>query len=181
MERYWETSNIPQIIVTDTILQGVYGLAVETKEQANPGVILISYTWEDDATKLVADEDSKLAQLCLARLDQVLGRCNNIKTNMSQYVDTEAPKVHHWERLPSYRGCARLYRQGSWDLASHLYFAGEAYSVEGGWVEPALRSALDAVMHIVKNTRGRFGSKEFRFTRDYPKYMNPSHQKRLSR
>jgi len=73
-ERYWETTKIPQIIVTDIILQGVYGLAVEAKDNANPGVILISYTWEDDATKLVADEDAKLASLCLTRLDSLLGR-----------------------------------------------------------------------------------------------------------
>lgn len=150
-------------------------------------MILISYTWEDDATKLVADEDAKLASLCLSRLDSVLARCKNIKTNLSQYVDVGSPRVHHWERAPSYRGCARLYRQGSWDLdyalltynqkysaASHLYFAGEAYSVEGGWVEPALRSALDAVIHIVRNTRGHFCNKDFKFARDYPKFMPQS-------
>jgi len=183
-ERYWEKSKIPQIIVTDTILQGAYGIAVKQADMTYPGIVLISYTWEDDATKLVADKDDKLAQLCLDRLDSLLMRCKNVKQIISPYVHVEAPKVFHWERSPSYRGCARLYRQGSWDLdyalltynqeysaASGLYLAGEAYSVEGGWVEPALRSALNAVVHLVRNTRGRFCNNDFSFKRDYPKFI----------
>jgi tryptophan 2-monooxygenase len=149
-------------------------------------VVLVSYTWEDDATKLVADADDKLAERCLEHLDSLLMRCQNVGEKISQYVNLQAPKVVHWERSPSYRGCARLYRQGSWDLdyalltynqdysaTSHLYLAGEAYSVEGGWVEPALRSALDAVIHLVKNTGGHFSNNEFTFERDYPKYPAP--------
>ena len=180
-EQYWKKSKIPQVIVTDTVLQGVYGMAISGTVGVYPGVVLVSYTWEDDATKLVADNDEALARSCLMHLDSLLVRCKNIGEKISPYVQIDAPTVWHWERSPSYRGCARLYRQGSWDLdyalltynqeysaESGLYLAGEAYSVEGGWVEPALRSALDSVIHLVKNTGGRYCN-AFDFERDYPK------------
>jgi tryptophan 2-monooxygenase len=179
-DRYWEKDpRIPQVIVTDTFLQGAYGIPNADHKPGGPGyagVLLASYTWEDDATRLLADDDAQLAQRCLDELDRILTRCRVGK--VSPFV-IDTPRVHHWERSPSYRGCARLYRPGSWDLdyalltynqqhsrESHLYLAGEAYSVEGGWVEPALRSALDAVIHLVRNTGGRFPS-----TFKYPEYV----------
>ena len=186
--RYWEVGKaeqkepeIPQVIITDSFVQSVYGMALD-EDGDYPGVVLASYTWEDDATKLVADNDDELATRCLEHLDHLLERCG-IKDRISRYVDRQnKPRVHHWVRSQWHRGCARLYRPGNWDLdsalltfnrdysaASHLYFAGEAYSVEGGWVEPALRSALDAVIHIVKNTGGKFRD-GFDYNRDYPKY-----------
>lgn len=184
-KRYWGNgSNIPQVISTDTFVQGVYGIAVEGEAERYPGVLLASYTWEDDATKLIADNDEELARRCLSHLDDLLERCQ-ILDRFSNYVDERAkPRVVHWARSPWHRGCARLYRPGNWELdnallaynrdcsaSSHLYLAGEAYSVEGGWVEPALRSALDAVIHIVKNSGGTF-SKTFDFSSHYPQYKN---------
>jgi tryptophan 2-monooxygenase len=177
--------------VTDTFLQGAYGIAVSRKgrqsDKGYRGVLLASYTWEDDATKLLGDSDDELANRCLAELDEILfTRCRNIQEKISPYV-VKTPKVWHWERTPSYRGCARLYRQGSWDsdyalltynreysAASHLYLAGEAYSVEGGWVEPALRSALDAVIHLINHrcpthTKGEFCNR-FKFNM-YPHHI----------
>jgi len=189
-QRYWEQANpkpglnpIPQVINTDTFLQDVYGIAVTTESHKDPGVLLVSYTWEDDASKLEANkDDAALAKKCLAELDRILMQCANIQMPISTYVDTSKPVVIHWERQPTYRGCAKLYRERSWNLdyslltynqkysaASRLYFAGEAYSVEGGWTEPALRLGLDAVIHIVNNTGGSFLN-YFNFAVDYPQY-----------
>lgn len=195
-QRYWEAPNpngplfdpIPQVINTDTFLQNVYGMAVTAGGRADPGVLLVSYTWEDDANKFAAvADDATLARQCLQKLDEVLLSCANIQTTMSQYVDTSTPVVIHWERQPSYRGCAKLYRERSWNLdysllrynqtvsaQSGLYFAGEGYSVEGGWTEPALRLALDAVIHLMQNAGATFLN-GFSFS-DYPQYSgwNPS-------
>jgi tryptophan 2-monooxygenase len=186
-KRYWgEGKKIPQLISTDTYLQGIYGYAV----QNDPGVLLLSYTWEDDANKLLAAipgsatpkaADRALARKCLAELDQLLLGCDNIQTPMSPYVDTRKPVVIQWSKQPTYRGCAKLYRETSWNTDysllrynqensadSNLYFAGEGFSVEGGWLEPALRSALDAVTHLIQNTGGVFLN-DFKYT-DYPQY-----------
>jgi len=190
-ERYWDISGcpIPQLISTDTYLQGVYGYAVKD----DPGVLLVSYTWEDDANKFISESDNpeELAKKCLDELDKILIECQNIQTPISPYVDTSRPAVIHWAKIPNYRGCAKLYREMTWneDYAllrynqnysanSGLYFAGEAFSLEGGWTEPALRTALDAVIHAIANTDGTFLD-GFQYS-DYPKYdnWNPFHGKR---
>jgi tryptophan 2-monooxygenase len=175
-ERYWEKSKIPQVIATDTYLQDVYGYAAGK----DPGVLLLSYTWEDDANKLDSEtDDDELAQRALGTLDEItmVGSGERIST----YVDKSSPTVFRWSREPTYHGCAKLYRQRSWamdyallannqDLGkkSGLYFAGEGYSVEGGWTEPALRLALDAVIHILNDHGARFLN-GFSFS-DYPRY-----------
>ena len=33
---------------------------------------------------------------------------------------------------------------------SALYFAGDGYSLESGWLEPAMRGAINSVCHIIK-------------------------------
>lgn len=194
-ERYWgEGKKIPQLISTDTFLQGIYGYAVKDE----PGVLLLSYTWEDDANKLLAlnhetatlkASNRALAQKCLKELDNLLLSCVNIQTRISPYVDNREPTVIQWSKKPSYRGCAKLYRETSWNTdylllrynqemsaRSNLYFAGEAFSVEGGWLEPALRSALDAVIHLIENTNGEFLN-DFQYA-NYPRYdsWSPSFQ-----
>lgn len=170
--RFWEESEIPQVIVTDTFLRDVYGYAVERNPDGSPsddpGVLLCSYTWEDDSNKLASEseypDDKTLAARALARLDAVLQRSGLPK--MSGFVDPmAAPLVWQWERQPLYRSCAKLYRAGSFDWnyaqltwnqnhsrSKKLYFAGEFASLEGGWIEPAMTRAVDTVLHIVKNT-----------------------------
>jgi tryptophan 2-monooxygenase len=96
-------------------------------------------------------------------------------------VISSGAQVLQWSMQPTYRGCAKLYRQRNWtacyDLLaynqtysanSNLYFAGESYSVEGGWTEPALRTAMDAVIHLINNSHGTFLN-GFTFN-DYPQY-----------
>lgn len=182
-ERYWlpaDNPQIPQVITTDTFIQDVYGYSAN---DSDPGVVLVSYTWEDDASKLEAyGSDEELAARCLEELDLILRWTN--QPPMSPFVDETQPVVIHWERQPTYHACAKLYRQRSWDAdyalltynqnwsaKSGLYFAGEGYSLEGGWTEPAFRLAVDALIHVVKNTGGSFRD-DFDFDADYPTYSN---------
>jgi tryptophan 2-monooxygenase len=193
-ERYWGAGKpIPQLISTDTRLQGVYGYALDTATIHDPGVLLVSYTWEDDANKLLADvDDESLARELLGGLDDTLTGCDNVKARISPYVDQSRPVVIQWARTPWYRGCAKLYRARSWDedyallrynqdysSESGLTFAGEGYSVEGGWMEPALRGGLDAVLHVIHNTGGTLLN-GFDF-RTYPRYSqwSPSNSCRI--
>jgi tryptophan 2-monooxygenase len=186
--RFWEERNsegdpfIPQTLVTDTFVQGVYGYGVTTKAFSDPGVLLASYTWEDDANKLLAStSDEALARRCLTKLDDILMQSRN--RPISPYVNRDQPSVIHWAKMPTYRGCAKLTRSRSWEhdytllrynqhhsAKSHVYCAGEAYSVEGGWTEPAMRMAIDAVIHIAKNTGAKFVS-GFHYDK-YPRYSS---------
>jgi tryptophan 2-monooxygenase len=186
-QRYWEASGskIPQLLSTDTVLQGVYAYALQTAAISDPGVILVSYTWEDDANKFLAQGTSpQLGTSLLSLLDDILVSCPNIGQKISPYVDTSVPPtIIQWSLMPSYLACAKLYHERSWDLdyallryneqysaVSGLYFAGEGFSVEGGWTEPALRGGLDAVIHVINNTGGGFTG-EFTFA-SYPLYTS---------
>ncbi len=186
-QKYWENgvSKIPQIITTDTYLQDIYAYAATDSDQ---GVLLLSYTWEDDANKLLAlsknpDEKAFLAQQCLGFLDDILLSCENIQERISRYVDTSQPVVFQWALQPTYRGCAKLYRETSYNenfalltynqnfaKQSGVYFAGEAYSLEGGWTEPAIRLGIDAVLNLMNDTGATFNNG---FSMDlYPKYSH---------
>lgn len=178
---YWEdnTSQIPQLIVTDTFVQDAYGVHWQNDQGA---VLLASYTWEDDALKLIAYNDAQIARLVLGELDHICQTTIGSNDTISQYVTSlNDAVVFQWTEQPTYRGCAKLYRQRGWSQCyallaynqehsaqSRLYVAGETFSVEGGWTEPALRSALDAVIRIIQNSGGTFVP-GFTFN-DYPSF-----------
>ncbi|MGQ3027338.1 MAG: FAD-dependent oxidoreductase, partial [Ferrovibrionaceae bacterium] len=142
-----------------------------------------SYTWEDDALKLLAMNDQAVIQAVTAKLNDIT--TSTLNNSFAQYVDTSRQgQVFQWTMQPTYHGCAKLYRQRNWEqcyalmtynqtyaASSHLYFAGESYGTEGGWTEPALRMALDAVMNLVNNSGGSFTNAGFSFANDYPGFM----------
>lgn len=173
---YWKESSIPQILVTDTLVQDAYGM--KWSEEGN-GVLLASYTWEDDASKLLALDEASVKKLVLDTLDQVTG--STVGEKISDYVVREGGVVFQWSLQPTYSGCAKLYRQRNWEMnydllaynqehgaSSRMYFAGESYSVEGGWTEPAQRLALDAVIRLIHDSGGSFHN-GFGFS-DYPRF-----------
>jgi tryptophan 2-monooxygenase len=175
---YWVApSSIPQVIVTDTFVQDAYG--VNWSSNTNDAAILASYTWEDDASKLLPTNNNDLAAMVLGELDRITN--DTLGQPISPFVISSGAQVLQWSMQPTYRGCAKLYRQRNWtacyDLlaynqtysaTSNLYFAGESYGVEGGWTEPALRTAMDAVIHLINNSHGTFLN-GFTFN-DYPLY-----------
>lgn len=176
-EPYWLTDkSIPQILVTDTVVQDAYGIQWDDND---PGALLASYTWEDDALKLLSyKKDDDLAKLILGKLDEITVATTTHP--ISQFVDSSKSEVIHWLDEPFFHGCAKLYRPRKWHqnyalLAynqqhspySRMYFAGENYSVEGGWSEPALRTAIDAVIHLLQNSGGTFTSLNYA---NYPVY-----------
>jgi tryptophan 2-monooxygenase len=180
-ERYWERpdNKIPQVLVTDTVIQDAYALAWEGGD--DKGVILASYTWEDDSLKLLPFDQKQLVEIVTAKLSAITKE--TVGQDITEYFVKDRPVMIQWIRQPSYDGCAKLYRQrdesaNSIDLAynqdygasSRLYFAGENYGVEGGWTEPALRSAIDGVMQLLRHVGATFTVEGFDFERDYPRW-----------
>ena len=175
-----KNKNIPQIIVTDSFIHDVYTYRYH---DAYPyGCILLSYTWEDDATKLAAFDDKTLVAKCVTELDRILLRASNIKRPISPYIDTQNAVVQRWITDKNALGCAKLYRAGTYydavslmkynrDYAhvSGLYLSGESFSVDAGWTEPCLRGAIDAVINLCHTTHAEFNG-GFSLD-DYPQYQ----------
>lgn len=179
---YWLDENcpVPQVLTTDTFIQDVYGLhwGMGPDDQ---GAILASYTWEDDSLKLLPYSVEELSDLVLAKLREIT--VGTVGVDVTKYIDASHPVHIQWITERHYHGCSKLYRERNWDenfavmsynqehsASSGLYFAGENYSLEGGWTEPALRTAIDAVLHVVRNAGGTFTHPDFDFARDYPRW-----------
>ena len=181
--KYWDSklhpdNKIPQIMVTDTFIQDSYALSWDSKSD-DKGVLLASYTWEDDSLKLLPYDEDQLCSLVLNKLKEIT--VSTVGQDITEYVDSSKPVYIQWITEPTYIGCSKLYRarnqEGNMiDLSynqnyaaqSNLYFAGENYSVEGGWTEPALRSGLDCVLQMLNNCSANFKAEGFDFVNDYP-------------
>jgi len=175
-----ENKKIPQTIVTDSFIHDVY--TYRYHENYPYDCILLSYTWEDDATKLASFEDQELTTKCLAELDRILLRSGNIKTPISPFIDSKKSFVQRWMTDKNALGCAKLYRAGTYYDAvslmkynrdhahiSGLYLSGESFSVDAGWTEPCLRGAIDAVINLCNTTHAMFNG-GFRLE-NYPEYQ----------
>lgn len=173
-------NRIPQILVTDSFVHDVYAYEYGVGDYDTP-CILLSYTWEDDATKLASFSEEKIVKMCIDELDRILLRSSNIGQKISPYIDISGAKIRRWITEPDSLGCAKLYRAGAYSSAlkllqynretspkSNLYLAGESFSVDAGWTEPCLRGAIDTVINICNNTNAIFNGG---FTmHDYPHY-----------
>ena len=172
-------TGIPQAIVTDSFIHDVY--SYRYNENYPYDCILLSYTWEDDATKLALFNDQELVAKCVEELDRILMNSANIQQKISPYIQTELAVVQRWMTDRNALGCAKLYRPGTYydavslmkynrdfSQVSGLYFSGESFSVDAGWTEPCFRGAVDAVIHICNKTAAVFNG-GFCMS-DYPHY-----------
>ncbi|WP_434581292.1 FAD-dependent oxidoreductase [Pseudomonas sp. Z5-35] len=174
-----KNSKIPQAIVTDSFIHDVY--TYRYNDHYSYDCILLSYTWEDDATKLASFSDKELISKCARELDRILMKCTNIQERISPYIGLDQAVVQRWITDKNSLGCAKLYRPGTYcdavslmkynrDFGHHsgLYFSGESFSVDAGWTEPCFRGAVDAVIHICDKTAAIFNG-GFSLN-DYPHY-----------
>ncbi|WP_335945577.1 FAD-dependent oxidoreductase [Pseudomonas sp. G166] len=174
-----KNSKIPQAIVTDSFIHDVY--TYRYNDNYSYDCILLSYTWEDDATKLASFTDKELVTKCAKELDRILMKCTNVRETISPYIGLDQAKVQRWMTDTNALGCAKLYRPGTYydavslmkynrDFGHHsgLYFSGESFSVDAGWTEPCFRGAVDAVIHICNKTAAIFNG-DFSMS-DYPHY-----------
>jgi tryptophan 2-monooxygenase len=180
-ERYWEKSSIPQLIAADNFLETSYAYAVQTARVSDPGVLLLSYTWDELSNNLLNEpNDADLVSRCIATLDRMLAE-SGVGGKISDYVDERQSAVIHWYRQPTIRGAGRVYRAGiaqpnhalvgynqTHSAKSALYLGGEAFAIDGGWVESALRMAFDAVLHLLHNHHAEFAD-GFEFESMYPR------------
>ena len=174
-----KNSKIPQAIVTDSFIHDVY--TYRYNDTYSYDCILLSYTWEDDATKLASFTDKELVSKCAKELDRILMNSANIQEKISPYIGLDQAVVQRWMTDKNALGCAKLYRPGTYynavglmkynrDFAhvSGLYLSGESFSVDAGWTEPCFRGAVDAVIHICNKTAATFNG-GFSMS-DYPHY-----------
>ena len=149
--KFWRAPGVPQTIQTDELPRGVYALDYP----ATPyGVVLISYTWEDDSVKL---QPLDLAAR-FALLRQTISKINATWGENLTPMNGEIFNID-WQSEPYYYGAFKLnfpgqepgvqaayYQFMSVKVAGTdkgIYLAGDGVSYAGGWTEGALQTAIN--------------------------------------
>ena len=149
-------SNIPQNIQTDELPRGLYLL--DYPKEYNPdnnGVVLVSYTWEDDSTKLMGlspQERLKLFQKAIAKVSPDLAQ-NLVPLNDEILcIDWQAEDYYYGAFKLQYPGQEPNIHAAYYQFLSVLesekdrgvYLAGDSVSWAGGWTEGAMHTAINA-------------------------------------
>ncbi|RUP48291.1 amine oxidase [Jimgerdemannia flammicorona] len=130
-----------------TIVYPSYGI-----NSGEPGVLLVSYTWANDAARFGANSDEDVAELALRDLVKIHG-----KVARDEYLGRNG--VHYWSTDPIAGGGAfALFEPGqftSWikDIKRpefNIHFAGEHTDVHHGWIVGALNSAVYATHNVME-------------------------------
>lgn len=164
--KFWlKNQGMPANIQSDTLIRGLYCLDYTPDQSPDGlGVVLISYTWQDDSAKQIAlssDKETRIRRLVedVKQIDADFAAnlvpLNGDYTNNTIFID--------WLTEPNYHGAFKLNypKQDSLLQASytffmtacgssdpHFYLAGDDVSFMGGWCEGAIETAINAVSAV---------------------------------
>ncbi|MGF6483311.1 FAD-dependent oxidoreductase [Paraburkholderia sp. JPY419] len=168
--KFWIGNDLPVTIQSDSFARGVYCLDYEPDRPDGPGVVLLSYTWEDDAHKLLSVPDKK--QRCERFVDALATFNPELARHLTPVDDDyEHAILHHdWLTDPHSSGAFKLNYPGedvysqrlffqfqtANDLATDtgLYLAGCGCSFTGGWIEGAVQTAINSACAVIRSTGG---------------------------
>jgi monoamine oxidase len=115
---------------------------------SGPGVVLASYTWEDDTIPWDSLSDEDRLEYTLRNLALIHGR--------QVYREFETGASHSWVRYPYSGGAFTMFKpEQITDLAEYIdkpegrvYFAGEHASTTHGWIQGAIESGIRAAYEV---------------------------------
>ena len=162
-DKFWlKNEGMPANIQSDTLIRGLYCLDYTPDENPDGrGVVLLSYTWQDDSAKqiaLPADNETRIKMLVedVKRIDPDFAAhlvpLDGDYDKYTIFID--------WMNEPNYHGAFKLnqpkqdrllqrsyafYLQAGTPDDPFLYLAGDDVSYMGGWSEGAIETAINAV------------------------------------
>lgn len=165
--KFWYAANNPTgkdlsfNMQTDELMRGLYCMNYDpdiydkkTKtsqpDTSGKGVVLISYVWGDDSSKLLALSPEE-------RYQQFLLAIEKIDPTFAQLLDEQREKMSYidWENTTNMYGAFKLNYPGQ-EQANHdayfqfqaknqgLFLAGDSISWAGGWLEGAMPTGVNA-------------------------------------
>lgn len=122
------------------------------RDEPIPGVLLGSYNWGQDAIRLGTLPPLERVEVVLAELEKfhptIRENLHPTEGHMSMFWDS-----YRWSR-GAFCGMRpndmREYHHVSKQPEGNVFFAGEHCSLDPGWIQGAIKSALDAVEGVVK-------------------------------
>ncbi len=158
--------DVMSMTLTDRMSRGTYLLdqGLDANGNEKPGVICLSYTWEDDSRKIVPLGATERMDLMLKSLQAIYPNVD-IRSHI-----IETPKTVSWETERNFMGAFKANLPGHYryqellythfmqrDLdARHrgIYLAGDDISWTAGWAEGAITTALNAVWAVMDQFGG---------------------------
>ena len=147
--------------LSDRLTRGTYLI---DQGEGRPGVICLSYTWNDDAMKWLSLPVDERVRLMLHSLAQIYPGVDIKRHIIGQ------PITVSWEQDPNFMGAFKANLPGHYRyqrrLFSHfaerprapaqqgLYLAGDDISWTAGWAEGAVTTALNAVAGVLRQFGG---------------------------
>jgi tryptophan 2-monooxygenase len=170
-------ADIPQSIQTDELPRGIYCLDYP---HTTEGVVIVSYTWGDDSSKISVVEPGERFR----KFKEVLERiCPPFAENLIPKNGERDILNVDWEMTEHYYGAFKLQLPGqdhliqaayyhflnALDPASDpgVYLVGDSVSWSGGWVEGALQTGVNAACAVAKRLGGSLSA-------DSPLSQNPN-------
>ncbi|MDK2593575.1 FAD-dependent oxidoreductase [Pseudoalteromonas obscura] len=159
--KFWYADNnpdgkeLPFNIQTDELMRGLYCLNYDEDIDGEPntkgkGVVLISYVWGDDSSKLLALTPEE-------RFQQFLPAIYAVNPEFAALLEKQAQKVSciDWESTPNIYGAFKLNYPGQEQSNKDAFFqyqqkeqglflAGDSISWAGGWLEGAMPTGINA-------------------------------------
>lgn len=151
--KFWtDTPDLPQMILTDELPRATYCLDYPGTDH---GVVLISYVWEDDSATVAALEPEEMYRRCL----RALSAAHPGFAARAVPMDGQFHKID-WVNAPGFHGGFQLPHPGQEPLIKAAYYqfqtakdpardtgvylAGDGISYQGGWIEGAMRTGVNA-------------------------------------
>lgn len=147
--------------LTDRLTRGTYLI---DQGEGRPGVICLSYTWNDDALKWLSLPVEERVRLMLHSLAQIYPGVDIRRHIIGQ------PITVSWEQDPNFMGAFKANLPGHYRyqrrLFAHfaerpgpaaqqgMFLAGDDISWTAGWAEGAVTTALNAVAGVVRHFKG---------------------------
>ncbi|MBR8279701.1 flavin monoamine oxidase family protein [Burkholderia vietnamiensis] len=164
-DKFWLKHGLPHNIQTDTLARGIYCLDYAPDDCDAHGVVLISYTWEDDSHKILSLTDK------VERFQRLVAEIGVVSPAFAAHLrpldDDYARNVtsHDWLSDRYALGAFKLNYPGE-DIHSQalfyqfqtaaepstdrgIYLAGCCCSFTGGWIEGAVQTAINAASAVI--------------------------------
>lgn len=166
--KFWkgQPSTFPLNIQTDELPRGIYTLDYP---QTDNGVVLISYTWEDDSVRLQGmsvAQRFQFFQQVISKISPEFAECLVPFNGQILNVD--------WQSEPNTLGAFKLNYPGQEPAMQQAYFqfmtctnpsedrgiylAGDGVSWSGGWTEGALQTGINAATAVAYRLQGSLAS-----------------------
>ena len=160
--KFWYAENnstgedLPFNMQTDELMRGLYCLNYDANlpngkpNTEGKGVVLISYVWGDDSSKLLAlDEEERFQQFLLAikSINPIFAELLEQQVEQTQMIDWENTKHFYGAFKLNYPGQEQDNHAAFFQYQTQeqgLFLAGDSVSWAGGWLEGAMPTGVNA-------------------------------------